>query len=66
MPKKKEKNIEKLLEEWSVHEPGSWKNDTGPENWYAVSNDEGIIAYFRDEKDAFAYRLNKINQILNG
>jgi hypothetical protein len=59
------KTLDELLEDWSVLEPGLWKNETGPEGWYAVANDDGIIAYFRDEKDAFAFRLDKINQILN-
>lgn len=60
------KNLEELLEEWAVHFPGAWENEDGPKDWYAVSNDDGIIAYFAEEKDAFRFRLEKINQILNG
>lgn len=58
--------MDELLEQWTVHGPGMWENDTGPEGWYAVSNTDGIIAYFRDEKSAFGWRLAEINRILNG
>lgn len=57
--------LDSLLEDWSVLEPGAWENEEGPKGWNAVANDEGIVAYFRDSKDAFSYRLTKINQILN-
>lgn len=64
------KTLEELLEEWSVMSPGMWENDLTASpligDWYTVANDNGIIAYFGEEKDAFAFRLNKINQILNG
>jgi hypothetical protein len=33
--------------------------------WYAVVNEKGIIAYFGNEKDAFRFRLDYINQLLN-
>jgi len=33
--------------------------------WYAVVSDLGIIAYFAEEKEAFRYRLEYINRILN-
>ncbi len=59
------KTLEELLEDWSVMEPGLWENEAGPKDWFAVANTDGIVAYFRDEKDAFAYRLDKINQYLN-
>lgn len=54
------------LSEWSVHDPGMWENDDGPEGWYAVSNHQGIVAYFHDENDAYRYRLDQINRDLNG
>ncbi len=57
------KNLDELLEEYLVD--FAWENDEGPKNWYAVSNNDGIIAYFGNEKDAFAFRLMKINFILN-
>ncbi len=56
-------NIDELLEIWSVSQ--DWENDTGPKGWFAVVNHEGIIAYFGTEADAFAFRLMKINHILN-
>lgn|ERR1700741_4400127 len=56
---------EDLVEEWHVHYSGEWENKGGPKGWLAVSNNTGIVAYFADEKDAHAYRLDKINTILN-
>ena len=61
------KTLDDLLQVWTVDAPGMWENDSGPKEWYAVSNDdEGIVAYFEHEKDAFGFRLYKINQALNG
>lgn len=34
--------------------------------WFAVVNEEGIIAYFGKEKHAFKFRLDYINNKLNG
>jgi len=59
------KTLEELLEEWSVLYPGMWENKSGPQDWYAVSNDDGIVAYFAKEGDAFMFRLDKINTELN-
>ena len=62
------KNIEELLEEIQVHPPGMWNNElTGLiiDSWYAVSNNKGIIAYFGEETDAYMFRLDYINKILN-
>lgn len=61
----KRKTLSKLLDEWQVHGPGQWENKRGPLDFYAVSNEGGIIAYFQHEQDAFAFRLDKINSILN-
>ena len=58
--------LQELLEQWSVHEPGTWSNDVGPAGWYAVSNTDGIVAYFGDEAAAFRFRLAEINRELNG
>lgn len=55
-----------LLEAWSVLEPGMWENDDGPEGWYAVSNGDGIVAYFSEESAACRYRLAEVNRALNG
>ncbi len=63
----KKKVLKELLEEWSVLTPNQWENDKGPEGWYAVCNDDdGIIAYFKEEKKAYSFRLSEINKILNG
>lgn len=61
------KSLEELLEEISVHSPGAWYNAQGPQDWYAVSSDEagGIFAYFQYENDAFLFRLDLINNIMN-
>lgn len=61
------KTLDDLLQEWSVLQPGD--RDPAGENvrqWYAVANDEGIIAYFGNEWDAFRFRLAEINRALNG
>ena len=58
-------DLDGLLEEISVHDPDFWENDTGPKDWWAVSNNKGIIAYFAKEVDAFFFRLALINAILN-
>jgi len=34
-------------------------------DWYGVSNEQGIIAYFREDEDAFRFRLDYINNLLN-
>lgn len=59
-------DLEAALDRWSVMAPGMWENDQGPRGWYAVCNDDGIVAYFATEKDAFRYRLWMINRDLNG
>lgn len=60
-------DIETLLEEISVMEPGLWENQSSETlaDWWAVSSDLGIIAYFGSEQDAFIFRLDYINRILN-
>ena len=58
-------DLDVLLEEISVLDPVQWENDSGPKDWYAVCNEEGIIAYFGKEVDAFFYRLALINARLN-
>ncbi len=58
--------LNQSLDTWSVMSPGMWENDTGPEGWYAVCNDDdGIVAYFATEIDACRYRLFMINRDLN-
>lgn len=60
------KNLETLLEEWVVMDPAQWENDHGPKGWYAVANEDGIVAYFAQEIDALRYRMFEIGRILNG
>lgn len=63
----KGKDIQELLDEISVLSPGM---HDGPDrylsDWYAVADDEGVVAYFRDEDAALGHRLSIINGILNG
>lgn len=59
-------NIQDLFEKWSVLEPGMYETQHGPAGWWAVANDNGIIAYFGDEKTAYRFRLAEINRELNG
>lgn len=58
-------SIDELLSRWNVIPPGLWENDTGPLDWYAVENDNGIVAYFGNESDACRFRLSEINRALN-
>ena len=58
-------DIDTLLEHITVFPPGMWDNGTGPDGWYAVAILDGIIAYFADETDAFRFRLDTINRIMN-
>lgn len=58
-------DLDTALECWQVHEPGMWENDTGPEGWTAVSNDDGITAYFGDPADAYRHRFAMINRDMN-
>lgn len=60
-----EMTLEDALEVWQVDPPGMWENDFGPADWYAVSNDDGIVAYFGDEHDANRFRLMQVNRLLN-
>jgi hypothetical protein len=40
-----------------VHEPGTWSNENTTadmqENWYAISTDDGIVAYASTEEQAW-------------
>lgn len=57
--------LDDLLETWSVLEAGVWENDTGPPDWWAVANDDGIVAYFASERDAYRWRFDMINRAMN-
>ncbi len=58
--------LDDALENWMVHAPGLWENDVGPKDWWAVSDENnGIVAYFGNEIDAFRHRLAMINRDMN-
>jgi hypothetical protein len=59
-------NLNELLYAWYVMPPDGWENDDEPHGWWAVCNDDGIVAYFADEVSAFRFRLAEINRALNG
>lgn len=60
------KDIDDLLEDVAVDDPAMWENKYGPKGWWAVSTaDDGIIAYFYNEVDAYRFRLDYINRQLN-
>ena len=59
------KDLDYYLEEISVIEPGLWSNDCNLKDWWAVANTEGIIAYFGNGSDAFRFRLDYINTLIN-
>jgi len=63
--KSSDSKMDDLFEEWQVSPPGMWENNSGPLEWYAVSNNDGIKAYFGDEVDACRWRLDMINRELN-
>lgn len=59
-------DLSEWLEAVQVMAPYMWENKNGPVGWYAVVNDDdGIIAYFANEPDAFRFRLDYINRKLN-
>ena len=62
--------IEGLLEDIQVGEVANVDDETLKEwqfnDWYHVSNNDGIIAYFNSARLACAFKLMLINQILNG
>ena len=60
------RTLEDLQEEVTVIEPGMWENESSKliPTWYAVANDEGIIAYFGREDDAYVFRSAYIANLL--
>ena len=56
--------LDELLDEYQVEED---REDIFPVSYmkWAVSDSSGIIAYFEEESDAFAFRMMKINFKLN-
>lgn len=63
-----EKDIDYWLDEYHVYLPEELNNyPDGLRGWYAVeSPEQGIMAYFANESDAFRFRLSEINRRLNG
>jgi len=59
--------LEELLETISVLPPGMWENEQTATlgSWFAVCTENGIVAYFMDEADAYRFRLDQINLRLN-
>lgn len=69
-------NLDTLFEEISVLPCGDMLDNfpTGSKlrrlnrllkGWYAVANTDGVIAYFGEEKEAYRFRLDYINRIIN-
>jgi hypothetical protein len=59
-------DLDTLLEEITVQEIDGREIGTPcVDGWFGVANEEGIFAYFGDENEAFKYRLDYINRILN-
>ena len=60
------KTLSQLLDEVHVDDPDFWENTPSVSGWYAVSTEEqGAIAFFKDEVDAYRFRLDFINRQLN-
>ena len=61
--------LNELLEEISVQEidekVAALNNIQDLVGWFGVVTDLGIIAYFGNEREAFRFRLDYINRILN-
>jgi len=64
------KDLDYYLQEIQVQEVGEELVELNkiPEliGWFAVVNEDGIIAYFGEEKYAFKFKLDYINNKLNG
>lgn len=70
-PKPREYSLDDLLGDYTVYEPGDREEmpeetqACWPEGWWAFADNHGIVAYFADERDAFGFRLLRINALLN-
>lgn len=73
MPKAEKRTIDELLEDWSVdliwdeNNPDLLEKRKDLQGWHGVTNSDSgsYIAYFEKETDAFRFRLDCINRILN-
>lgn len=61
-PEYKWQGFETTAEPAQAMAPGMYENDQAPAGWYAVSDDNGIVAYAPTEEMAFALR-NSINAL---
>lgn len=59
-------DLDQLLDEISVLDEFAGSESELLSGWSAVCNTDGIIAYFAEQADAFRFRLDYINRILNG
>ena len=58
--------IDELYEKWYVSPPGRWNfNGISIDFWSVGNTDEGILAFFKKEADAWRFRKDKIKRILN-
>jgi hypothetical protein len=55
--------LDRALDAWAVFDDD---DHDGPVGWYAVADEDGIVAYFAHELDAFRFRLAEINRMMNG
>ena len=69
-------DLDRLLEEIAVmpcedmvddfiEGSGMHNLNTQLKKWFAVVNSQGIIAYFGEKSEAFRFRLDYINRIIN-
>lgn len=64
-------DLEALLVVYEVSQVDDFHIDCNPrvaglKNWWWVSNDDGVYAYFNQEASANRWRLAEINRRLNG
>lgn len=58
-------DIYELLDNIAVEETNMFTAGDHPINMYAVISTNGILAYFANELDAYRFRLDYINRLLN-
>lgn len=59
--------LDDALDEFDVLEPGLLDSEICEfQDWFAVTNSDGIIAVFAYQDDALRFRLNEVNRMLNG
>lgn len=65
----KGKSLDEMLDEISVgdvdEEHAQLNNVHGLMGWFYVADTKGVNTYFSTEKEAFHYRLDLINRVLN-